>query len=1132
MRKIIFLIVIAALTGTTGCKKHDIITDPDPRIPDLPKEGVLVKTSIFGQIVDEDENPVSGVLISAGGATTNTDANGVFIIKNVNIDQARGYLVAKKSGYFNGSRIFQPVKEGMSKLPVIKLLAQKSIGTINASTGGAATSPGGMKVSLPANAIEGGYTGTINVVASYINPTSPDFISRMPGDLAAINSENKRGSMISYGMANFDLLDGNGNKLKIKSGSEATITMPVPASLVASATPTIPMWYFDEIKGIWIEEGVGTLADGKYTGKVSHFSTWNYDHWNPFMALPMIIRWLLPMISSVDPTDPDVQRIIENQPTFVLNVKNKATRATLYTNVFPPTVYDRNSNPKSASRSVTFPLPQVSDVMEVTITPIQPGGPNYPVNKDYSPTADEKQPPFPSFDNEEESVTVDVKATEPPTTITIVIPPPGVAGGNGETAVNVNGKAVNCDNLPVKNGYVVLSMRSGNNIVKTTVAPIYGDEGRFTAQYVFFKKLPNQVDNVVLTVYDLATQKHSKDIAINVNPSVAFMISDPVKVCEDGQSNPTNPGKVYKGNIALDNAQQLKAFIDSGYTEVTGALYIRNQSDLSGLTKIKKVDWLVLENNSITTLGGIAELESMARLRLAGNTSLTTAAFPKLTSKSLRALQVEWNLSLVSLTLPSVEKIGSDGNGINITDCPVLKTLSIPNLKSLDPQYNRIYIRSTALPNMDVFKNATGTLDNELVLQDNPDLTSVTGLKNIISTRRLEVSKCPKLNSLNGINIAEVMEFININNNDQLTDVTAVTDRLKTITLSSSGINFRGNKSLQKISLPKYENGGFYAWDDPALETIDLPKLVESYIIEIIHNEKLTSVNVPLLQTADAFNVTGVNKPDQPLKKIDAPSLKTIGGLNLSNLSGLTTLDGFNNLETVSGNLYIGCQNVDKGQGVHLSSISGFYKLTSIGGFLGLIYAAGGDQNGPLTSITGFSNLKTIGRYLDIGGRNLTNVSGFSKLETIGEGFKVYATGLTGLGDFGKLRSIAMRGGQFELNSNDKMTSLKGLASLTEISQWYITSNNALLDLKGFEKIKSMSGGIQLFSCPLLTNLDNLSNLEQVSSVSIAFNSELISFCGLNKLIKGNGITSGFYAVNSNKYNPTIDDIKNGKCSK
>lgn len=1136
MKNIIFLAFLAAMVSFVGCKKTDVTTTPDPdpdkppktALPELPKEGVPVRTSLFGMVVDEDENPVSGVMITAGDRSVNTDVNGIYMMDGITVDQARGYILAKKTGYFNGSRIFQPVKDGLSKLAVIKLLKQKSIGTINAATGGAVSTPGGIKVELPANAIEGGYTGTINVVASYINPTSPDFLSRMPGDLAAENHENKRGTMISYGMGHFDLLDGNGNKLKIKSGSEATLTMPVPKSLVPSVTPTIPMWHFDETRGIWKEEGEGTYADGKYTGKVSHFSAWNFDHWNINMVLPAIVKWILSQITP-DTSSFDVQDAIENQPTFVLTVKDKASKAVIYTNTFPPLSHDANSNPISASTEVAFPLPKTSELMEVTVTPVIPGSPEYPTNKDYSPTLDEKQPPTYTYDTEDRSVTVDVKATEPPTKTEIVIPPLG-GGGSGETFVNVNGKAVNCDNLPIKLGYVYMSMRSGNKYIGSAVSNIYGKEGRFNVQHFFSKQTQDKVDNVIITIYDKETGKQTDEIKLNLNPSVAYMFQEPVKVCkEPGTTTPANPAKVFKGDIALDNTQQLKAFIDSGYTEVTGALYIRNQSDLNGLTKLKKVGVLYLENNSITKLGAIGELESISRLIIKGNTSLTSIAFPKLTSKFLSALQLDYNLSLVSFSLPSIEKIGSGGDGVSIKSSPVLKTLSFPNLNSLAEAY-LFEIRTTGLTNLDAFANATGTIPRTIALYDNPELTSVAGLKNITALNRLEIMTCTKLKSLNGINIAEVMEFIKIQNNDELTDVTAITDKLKSTT-SGSGINFQNNKSLKNIALPKYEEGVFVAWDNPALETIDLPKLVKSNQVDILRNENLTSVNFPVLQTVGNFALFGTIKENQALKKIDLPSLKTCNDLKLINLSGLTTLDGFNNLETVTGYIDIHCQNIN-GKGVHLSSISGFNKLTSISGFLSLVYAAGGDQNGPLASITGFKNLKTINRSLGIGGRNLTNISGFKKLETIGEALGVKYTGLTGLEGFEKLRSIGMVGGQlFELNSNDKMTSLKGLASLTEISGIYITNNNALLDLKGFGKIKTMNKDIYINSNGALTNLDDLANIEKSGDVDIRGNQKLNSFCGLSKLIKGNGITTGNYRVNGNKYNPTMDDIKNGKCN-
>ncbi|WP_315814831.1 hypothetical protein [Paraflavitalea speifideaquila] len=321
---------------------------------------------------------------------------------------------------------------------------------------------------MPANSIDG-YTGQVNVVANYINPTSPDFFARMPGDLAADNADNKRGALISYGMSNLDLLDDKGNKLKIKAGKDVMVTLPVPQKLQSSATPSIDMWYFDEEKGIWKQEGKGAYQHGKYVGKVTHFSVWNYDHWNPLMILPMVLRWIIPNITSMPPDE--VSDIVNHPPDFLLQVRDKKTQTTLYTNVFPPPTPNPNNNPPGGTSTVTFPLPSMTDIMEITVMPVQPGGPDYPTNPNHTPTGGETPPAAPTFADEGQSVTMEVRPTNPPTTITITLPPAGGGGGNGETIVNVNGKAVNCDNKPVTAGYAFLSMRSGNTIVKVRRRP-------------------------------------------------------------------------------------------------------------------------------------------------------------------------------------------------------------------------------------------------------------------------------------------------------------------------------------------------------------------------------------------------------------------------------------------------------------------------------------------------------------------------------------------------------------------------------------------------------------------------------------------------------------------------------------
>ncbi|PZR24798.1 MAG: hypothetical protein DI535_20870 [Citrobacter freundii] len=1123
---ILFTFLIILLLNDSCKKNHDVPGgEIPPTIPGVPVEGVKINTSVFGRIVDEADKPLSGVTISGGGSVTTTDENGVYFLTDVQLDQARAYITATKTGYFQGSRIFQPVKNGLSKPPLIKMMAQKSIGTINAATGGAVESKGGTRVELPAGAIKD-YTGQVNVVANYINPTIGDFFARIPGDMAADNAANKRGTLVSMGMSHIDLLDNNGKKLTIAAGKKVTISLPVPANLRAKASSTIPMWYFDETKGVWKEEGTGTYQNGKYVGQVSHFSVWNYDHFFDFMNLPFILQWILSKINNTDQVS--IDDIMKNPPTFQLTARDKATGNTLYSNTFPPPTRNANSNPPTSTSTVTFPFPSISDVMEITVTPVQPGGPDYPTNPNYSPNADDVPPPGPQFATEQESVTVEVRPTNPPTTVTITIPRTGGGGGgNGETIVNVNGKAVNCNNQPVTRGYVYMSMRSGNTIVKTTTSPVFGTEGRFTAQYVFYNALPNRVDNVILTVYDLQTGKKTKDLSMKVNPSVAYMIQDPVKVCEDN-TPPVNDGKVFNGNYAINSAATLKAFIDSGYNTVNGILYIANVSDLSGITSLKKI-WGLDLRAPVTSLGGLAELESLTSLTIAASSQLTIASFPKLSNKYMQGIHVNNNLGLASLTLPTVEEIGTLGNdGISITGNPLLKTLSIPNLKSVNKCFT-IEISNTLLTDLNTFANASGTLGSwGIVLVDNPEMTTLAGLKNIIPTGQLNIDQCGKLTSLNGININTEMSSVGITRNTLLTDLNPLAEKL----LITGGISIHLNPALKTINFPSMTTGAVSIKDNLALTSVSYPKLKEAGSIIFDHNPKLASVNMNLLEKApNGVLMTGGYEAMTALTEFDLPALKSSGQFTIDYCPNILHLDGFNNLESVNGDLGIGNGGL-AGAAIKTQSINGFNKLTSLPFGLGIEMVAGADYKGPLTQIKGFSQLKSVGTIFYIGGLNLTDISGFSNLETIGQDFRIIRTGLVNLNGFARLTSSGLvENRTINIQENPKLVDLKGFAKLTQAISVYITRNDALTSVDGLEKIKSLKNGVTLAQNKSLLNVNGLANVEgQFYGINISENISLKNLCGITKMVTGNGNTGG-YTVLNNAYNPTVQDIKDGKCS-
>jgi hypothetical protein len=237
-----------------------------------------VTATLQGNVVDETGQPAAGVAVKVGNKNATTDSKGYFRIVKATLDKNASLVTAEKAGYFKAYRTFNATK-GANHV-MIKLSRKTLVGTIAAS-GGEVTLANGATIALPGNAVVkksgGSYTGAVNVFATYIDPTAADIAQTVPGSFMADDANNKRVTLSSYGMLAVELESSSGEKLQIATGSTATITAPIPASLRASAPATISLWYVDEQTGIWKEEGTATKSGNNYTGQVKHFSFWNCD---------------------------------------------------------------------------------------------------------------------------------------------------------------------------------------------------------------------------------------------------------------------------------------------------------------------------------------------------------------------------------------------------------------------------------------------------------------------------------------------------------------------------------------------------------------------------------------------------------------------------------------------------------------------------------------------------------------------------------------------------------------------------------------------------------------------------------------------------------------------------------------
>jgi hypothetical protein len=246
--------------------------------PDLTTK---VTSSVSGFVTNENDMPVVGAVVKAGAITTLTDEYGYFVIRNTNVVKNAAVVTVTKPGYFKGIKTYQGV-DGKSVFFRVKLIPKNTVGVINSATGGNVTLSNGMIVALPANAVvvassSAPYSGNINVSAYWIDPTSIDLDRVMPGDLRGLDKNNSLKVLTTFGMVAVELSGDNGSLLQIADGKKATLTFPLPAAANSVAPASIPLWSFDEDRGLWVEEGIANKVGNTYVGEVSHFSFWNCD---------------------------------------------------------------------------------------------------------------------------------------------------------------------------------------------------------------------------------------------------------------------------------------------------------------------------------------------------------------------------------------------------------------------------------------------------------------------------------------------------------------------------------------------------------------------------------------------------------------------------------------------------------------------------------------------------------------------------------------------------------------------------------------------------------------------------------------------------------------------------------------
>lgn len=281
--------VFCIISLLPGCQKPGSSESfTETRQPVYPDYTTTYESALYGFVVDENNQPLAGVQLYAGGLQTTTNALGFYQFNSAAFKKAAGTIKAQLSGYLDIVKSIVPIQGKQIFVP-IQMKLQNEAGTLPSGSGGRVSLSSGASVSLPANSVvlasnSAPYSGIIHVSLHWLNPAEPELLQwQMPGDLRGIDSAGELKLLASYGMLGIELHSDLGEKLQLASGKTANLVFPITSQQTSTAPSRIQLWYFDEIKGLWIQEGYALRNGNNYQATVKHFSFWNCD-----IGLPMV----------------------------------------------------------------------------------------------------------------------------------------------------------------------------------------------------------------------------------------------------------------------------------------------------------------------------------------------------------------------------------------------------------------------------------------------------------------------------------------------------------------------------------------------------------------------------------------------------------------------------------------------------------------------------------------------------------------------------------------------------------------------------------------------------------------------------------------------------------------------------
>lgn len=224
------------------------------------------------------------------------------LLVNMRPNESQGIIRLKKEGYVDGLAFLDGAMFD-STIPVTLIRLQPAI-IFDGLMGGEYIGIDGASVKLPENALIKPDGSAVNgPVELYITPVDiSDNIQRQafPGSFYGLPDESEipdgeplQHMIVSYGVVEYSFYQG-GEELQLKEGASADLQLPIYSNISLYGEDIqigemIPLWTLNEVTGIWVQEGVGTVIANpavesglSLSAQTTHFSWFNTDAWFGF----------------------------------------------------------------------------------------------------------------------------------------------------------------------------------------------------------------------------------------------------------------------------------------------------------------------------------------------------------------------------------------------------------------------------------------------------------------------------------------------------------------------------------------------------------------------------------------------------------------------------------------------------------------------------------------------------------------------------------------------------------------------------------------------------------------------------------------------------------------------------------